>query len=114
MTFNHLWINFKFSLMKVDGFTHPVPQVLVLNYQGLQTVLHKPTAPTTITAEINYIFIYLGSAFFTSFRKEVINNHEAAIPEGRHCKWHQHRYESRSIQDNHVYFRVYPDRRFFQ
>ena len=83
-------------------------------FSGVFPLLHKPTAPTTITAEINYIFIYLGSAFFTSFRKEVINNHEAAIPEGRHCKWHQHRYESRSIQDNHVYFRVYPDRRFFQ
>ena len=88
--------------------------VIYPHFYGIYTLLHKPTAPTTITAEINYIFIYLGSAFFTSFRKEVINNHEAAIPEGRHCKWYQHRYESRSIQDNHVYFRVYPDRRFFQ
>ncbi|BFL14501.1 hypothetical protein K190097F3_00020 [Enterocloster clostridioformis] len=58
MTFNHLWINFKFSLMKVDGFTHPVPQVLVLNYQGLQTVLHKPTAPTTVSTKIIYIFTH--------------------------------------------------------
>ena len=56
MTFNHLWINFKFSLMKVDGFTHPVPQVLVLNYQGLQTVLHKPTAPTTVSTKIYSLF----------------------------------------------------------
>ena len=44
--------------MKVDGFTHPVPQVLVLNYQGLQTVLHKPTAPTTVSTKIIYIFTH--------------------------------------------------------
>ena len=50
-------------------------------FSGVFPLLHIPTAPTTITAEINYIFIYLGSAFFTSFRKEVINNYEAQISE---------------------------------
>ena len=58
------------------------------HFYGIYTLLHKPTAPTTITAEINYIFIYLGSAFFTSFRKEVINNYEAEISKRRVSQRH--------------------------
>ena len=42
MTFNHLWINFKFSLRKVDGFHSPFHRYLSLIIKGFRQFCTNP------------------------------------------------------------------------